>query len=324
MESIKNLFTPISERVKSPLYSTLIISWLVSNWKILFVIIFFNKENLKPDIISYLDKEYLSFNNCSDYFRLIFTPLLLSTFYIFGLPLLDLSVFSYLEKIKRRKIEKRIEIGKLYPVDGNLFYELKNDFQKEKEKVIEFEKERNGLKTQLEQFALQNKSLLENNKNFAAQSSIDQSLLEKLRNRKNISKIFEGRWKLTYEHRTNKKLRGDEEFVVGTDSVYSIIRGSEKEGKFVIMLPDFDIEMKMFTFVKYLNPDNPKRNQNMALKDMGEDPISSTEQHAITELKIIDNDCFEGYENKDTFVRYKKLHYKEGDAYKEGIFDKEF
>lgn len=60
MEKIKeSVESVLKERMKSPLYGTFILSWLVCNWKIIIVLFFTSTKELGQHKMSYIDKNLL-------------------------------------------------------------------------------------------------------------------------------------------------------------------------------------------------------------------------------------------------------------------------
>ena len=81
MEFLKNMFTPIQERVKSPLYGTLIISWLLCNWKLWVALAFYNETVNGIDKITYIN------NQTSNYLTMYIIPLIAAISYLYIIPI---------------------------------------------------------------------------------------------------------------------------------------------------------------------------------------------------------------------------------------------
>ncbi len=133
MELLKNIITPINERVKSPFYSTLIISWLIFNWKIIVALFFYNEVVGGKDKIDYI-VDLLS----NDSTTIVF-PLISAIIYLFILPKIDEFVFEYVEKSKQEKLEKKIDITKAGIVSGERHIDLYNRFMKQKDELATVE-----------------------------------------------------------------------------------------------------------------------------------------------------------------------------------------
>jgi hypothetical protein len=72
MEWLKGIFTPVSERIKSPLYGTVLFTWLILNWKFWVALFFYNETIAGVDKIIFLNSE------TENYFRMYLLPLLLT------------------------------------------------------------------------------------------------------------------------------------------------------------------------------------------------------------------------------------------------------
>ena len=91
MEWLKNIVTPFSERVKSPFYSSLIVAWLVFNWRIVVALFFYDELVNNQDKISYI----IGLLNDTDVS--VIYPLISAFVYLFVLPKIDELVFEYVE-----------------------------------------------------------------------------------------------------------------------------------------------------------------------------------------------------------------------------------
>ncbi len=118
---LDSFLTPLSERARSPLYSTFAISWIVSNWKIWLVVFLFDKKDRNNlDLITFLDK-----GNYFNWCNLFWIPLFFSFLYIVILPWIDYLTFWYSEFVKRTKIDKKMEVGRKHMVSGEKYWDLK-------------------------------------------------------------------------------------------------------------------------------------------------------------------------------------------------------
>lgn len=132
METLKNLFTPVYDRVKSPFYSTFVVSWLLVNWKVIYALLSNDIHFKGYNLFHYLQ---LRLNICENPLPIIIYPAALSTIYIFGLPFIDLLIFSFSESKKQEKLEKKYKITKQYTVSGEKFIDLLLNYKKQKEEL---------------------------------------------------------------------------------------------------------------------------------------------------------------------------------------------
>lgn len=285
MEWLNKLTNPLAERARSPFFGTFIISWLIWNWRIVITVLMPNQTNRgKIGLIQYISENYLNTYDC------FVIPLIVSLVYIFLLPLIDLGLMEYTEVQKRKKVDKKLKIGRKHKVSGDIYYDLKLQFEKEKKKIIEADSRTKKLKAQISERDTRISEL--NTQVLESKNSYDRvrGHFDNLNNRHDISKVFQGRWHLTWEQTAGPILdKGEEEIDIhGTQ--YSIIKNTVAEHRFDIALIDFDIERKRFTFVKFnVVPGN-----------------TSGSVHCVDELRIVDNDWFEGKENRTINVTYRR------------------
>ena len=133
MEWLKNIVTPFSERVKSPFYSSLIVAWLVFNWRIVVALFFYDELVNNQDKISYI------MGLLNEIRISIIYPLVSAAIYLFALPWIDEYIFGYVERFKQRKLEKKIAITKAGKVDGVRHIDLYNRYMKQKDELAKVE-----------------------------------------------------------------------------------------------------------------------------------------------------------------------------------------
>lgn len=68
-ETKKSVESILSQRLTSPFYGTLIISWLIWNWKIIYLTIFISDDKITGNKIDYI------IANCNDTWHLVYYPL---------------------------------------------------------------------------------------------------------------------------------------------------------------------------------------------------------------------------------------------------------
>jgi hypothetical protein len=118
-KSAKILF---EERLSSPLYGTFIISWVICNWKIIYLTLFIGQEQIKPlTKIEYISKYYFKWYNLTLY------PLLSSIILITVIPWLGnklFQVYLYYEK-QRRTFREDLDSTKRLTISESA--ELRNE-----------------------------------------------------------------------------------------------------------------------------------------------------------------------------------------------------
>src|SRR5579864_8807723 len=108
---IKNISSPLSERAKSPFYGSFIVTWLIWNWRILFVIFFTSKFDLKGmNLSDFILKDYLNIDDG------LWIPLAFTAGYLIILPWIDYLIIWYTEWIKRLKMDRKIAVSKTHSI----------------------------------------------------------------------------------------------------------------------------------------------------------------------------------------------------------------
>jgi hypothetical protein len=296
MNFLKDLPHSMTERARSPFYGSFILSWLIWNWKIVFVVLFFKREDFNGlNIVDYI---YFKYINTRD---TILVPVLIAFIYIYVLPLIDYIIIEYSEEMKRKKIDRKIEIARKHSVDGNLYYDLKLKFEQERKKILVADRE--SIESKSEVLRLENEidkmeADLESTRIDAAElreANHDlQTRLNKLVNRSDISKFFKGRWGVSY-----KTPRGNqsEEIKIVNDE-YRVIENNHQEARFKLKLADLDVNSGKFSFVKF--------------------PVNGSHRSVVVELDIISNDRLEGIEDENTKVTYIRNKFRQEDSDNDG------
>jgi len=103
--SVKEIF---NERISSPFYGSLIVSWLLWNWKIPYVTFFVDQSRL-GDATNKID--YI-FKHCDSFWLLVVGPLLSTGAIIFLLPYVTNYAFKVTAKFDRKRKDVQIEIDR--------------------------------------------------------------------------------------------------------------------------------------------------------------------------------------------------------------------
>lgn len=131
-ETKKSVESILSQRLSSPFYGTLIISWLIWNWKIIYLTIFISEKNISGTKIDYILKNY------NDACHIIWFPLI-STFILLVLvPFLTYWAY-WLELIFNKKRFDRKNI-----VESNQLLSLEQSINL-REEIVNMEKKFDSL-----------------------------------------------------------------------------------------------------------------------------------------------------------------------------------
>lgn len=237
MEFLKNLISPVSERVKSPFYGAFFISWLLVNWRVLLA--FFSGSELIEGVSKY---QFIAIQ-LQYWDKTILYPISLSLIYLLILPWLDYLMFWYGELVKKAKTKRKLSIGKSYYVSGETYYNLWDRYKTQKEELGKALSEVEA--TEREAYDLQ----IDNSKKEDTITALT-SELNKLRKEfeekfkpKSLDEVMEGQWKHSYRFETNETY--EREKVLHVDHSNTQLSEKVKGGSttygyidFIIISPD--------------------------------------------------------------------------------------
>lgn len=133
----KSLNNIVKERISSPLYGNIIISWLFWNWKIIYLTFFVSEKMLDTDKITYISENFI----CTEY--LIIYPLLSSIVLLTIIPFISNAAYWLNIKFDKWRIDQKNKVyekgidfkyvsKRLKEIDKNLigFYKVLDCLQK--------------------------------------------------------------------------------------------------------------------------------------------------------------------------------------------------
>lgn len=92
MEKITDFFKQIGERISNPFIGSFIISWLVINWKVVIVLLFYSFKDLQADkYVSFQQMIQVNINTCAG----IWYPLIGAIIYTFVFPVIRNLIYAY-------------------------------------------------------------------------------------------------------------------------------------------------------------------------------------------------------------------------------------
>lgn len=99
MQTIKDLFSGIRDRISSPLIFSFAAAWLIVNWRISVALLWYDTEQIKESgantIYDFVSNEL----QCGS--RTVVWPIALALFYTFVLPIIRIAIEAYLSRIRR-------------------------------------------------------------------------------------------------------------------------------------------------------------------------------------------------------------------------------
>lgn len=156
----------LSERLASPLYGTFIVSWLLWNWKIIYLTLFINKDEITGTKIDFIVKNY------SNHWDLITLPAISTLILLTIMPFLTIGAywlqlwFNDKRLIIKNKIEKNqvltIQQSNAIRKEIRESEKLLNDLVIKKDETIKYlQDEIDALKNEIEDISIKNRKLAE-------------------------------------------------------------------------------------------------------------------------------------------------------------------
>ena len=135
-------------RISSPFYGTLIVSWLLWNWKISYVTFFIDSYKLKENKIDYI------FTNCNDFHHLVTFPLVSTLIILTIVPFITNGAYWITLIFDQWRINKKNEVERKQLLSLEQSIQLRSEIQSQEEKFDKLLKSKNEeialLKQQLE------------------------------------------------------------------------------------------------------------------------------------------------------------------------------
>lgn len=124
----KSINSVLYERVTSPFFGTLVISWILINWKIFVVLFFVDEKILKINKVDYIIK------NCNNYNLLIKIPIISTIFLLTIVPFITNGSYWLNLKFQKWRYDKKnsVENSKLLTLEQSL--QLRQEIQQQQEK----------------------------------------------------------------------------------------------------------------------------------------------------------------------------------------------
>jgi hypothetical protein len=105
-ETKKSIQSILNQRISSPFYGTLIISWLLWNWKIIYLTFFISEKKISESKIDFIISNYSNVNH------LVWLPLLSTAIILTVIPFITNGAYWLDLSFDRWRINKKIEIEK--------------------------------------------------------------------------------------------------------------------------------------------------------------------------------------------------------------------
>jgi hypothetical protein len=127
MEKISDFFKDIKDRLSSPLLSSFIIAWLITNWRIPIGLLFYKIDDLKLDGYNSYDdliNRNINLNNSLSW------PLSIALFYTFIFPIIKNVILAFSAWVKRWGTDWTLNIAKTGSISVARYIQLKEQYTK--------------------------------------------------------------------------------------------------------------------------------------------------------------------------------------------------
>ncbi|MGE7774464.1 hypothetical protein ACQKLP_07070 [Chitinophaga sp. NPDC101104] len=138
VKDLKEIFTPVADRLKNPFFGSVAVSWLLVNWRVVIALIGYTPK----DLVRSNANSYIQFVEMQGIWRLIALPILLGLAYVIINPLIKMLNSALNEYFRRRssRWNKAISKGAFIPVEKYISHkERYDDLSNEYADLIESE-----------------------------------------------------------------------------------------------------------------------------------------------------------------------------------------
>lgn len=223
IDDLKKSFNEIIyERTTSPFYGTLITSWLIWNWRIIYLTFFISETKIKGNKIDYIVANY------SDIEHIVIFPLISTLFLLTLIPFISNGAFWLSLKFNKWKVDQKNIVDKKQLLSLEQSIALREEVERQEERFGKLVENKNleisQLQTQLEEY--------KNNK-----TSVLDSIVSSIP--KTIDSDLE---KLAERIKTNpKELKQYETILLLVQSGYQLTERGDIDSKFIALVESYDL-----------------------------------------------------------------------------------
>jgi len=231
IDDLKKSFKEIIyERTTSPFYGTLITSWLIWNWRIIYVTFFVSESKVGKNKIDYI------IDNFSDIMHIVVYPILSTIILLTVIPFLSNGAFWLSLKFNKWKVDQKNVVDKKKLLSLEQSINLREEIARQEERFAKLVDNKN---LEISQLNLEISELKDKNEGFRQQlrpKTIEDVELEQLEFTK--SEIYQ----LAERIKLNKsELRQYEVMLALMQSGYQLTERSDITSKFITLLESYDI-----------------------------------------------------------------------------------
>lgn len=243
MDFLKDLFSPITERIRNQFYGTFIISWLIVNWRIWLAILSDPESLGGRDKMNYIADQI----GIRQIDSLLLYPLIITGVYLFALPYLDYWIFIFTERRKNIKHAKRVELGQLHPVSGKKHMELLLRYNSEIDRLAKLNSDIEEKQAEINEQSSENQKII--NENSILKDKIEDFEVKFKANQtsKLLSNVLKGEW-LHKNKRTNTNEELKIERYNFENNEVKIIENRRAIPLYYVIITDFDPFEKKLKF----------------------------------------------------------------------------
>jgi hypothetical protein len=223
IDDLKKSFNEIIyERTTSPFYGTIITSWLIWNWRIIYLTFFVSEKKIDGHKINYI------LDNYSDIEHILIFPLISTILLITIFPFLSNGAFWLSLKFNKWKVDEKNKVDNKQLLTLEQSISLREEISKQEERFGKLVENKNleiaQLQSQLEEYKNNKPTALETVFNSAQQDAFS-----------DIKKLAE-------RIKTNQKELNQYEKVLMLIQVgYQLTERSDVEVKFIALLESYDV-----------------------------------------------------------------------------------
>lgn len=223
IDDLKKSFNEIIyERTTSPFYGTIITSWLIWNWRIIYLTFFVSEKKIDGHKINYI------LDNYSDIEHILIFPLISTILLITIFPFLSNGAFWLSLKFNKWKVDEKNKVDNKQLLTLEQSISLREEISKQEERFGKLVENKNleiaQLQSQLEEYKNNKPTALETVFNSAQQDAFS-----------DIKKLAE-------RIKTNQKeLNQYEKVLMLIQGGYQLTERSDVEVKFIALLESYDV-----------------------------------------------------------------------------------
>lgn len=226
----KSIDSILYERVTSPFWGAIIISWIVCNWKIIYLTFFVSEDSIQLNKL-----EYINQNLNPNFYSLLVLPLLVTAFVLLILPFISNRIYWIHLRFRNWKVLKKREVEQTITLSMKESLEIRSELLKQEEKIQKLNMQKDQriveLNKQLNDLQGVSDNLRDENIAIKTENSKLINQRNQVQEREDYTKVFSGDW--SYNINDSEKL-----FFQTLDKNQMEFRTNDKSKKYFITTID--------------------------------------------------------------------------------------